>query len=104
MALSGNQRAYLKAEAHELEPLLTIGKNEIDADIYTELDNLLRTRELVKVKVLPNSQVPVKDIASDLAENCSAEVVQVIGRKIVLYKFSEDLAKKGKTKYFPAKY
>lgn len=99
MAINGNQRAYLRAEANGLDSLLHIGKEDVNENIVTELHNLLRTRELVKVTVLKTNTTPIKELANELAESTSADIVQVIGRKFVLYRFSEELAKKGKTIY-----
>ena len=49
--------------------------------------------------MLKTNTTPIKELANDLAEKTAADIVQVIGRKFVLYKFSEELAKKGKTIY-----
>ncbi len=59
MAINGNQRAYLRAEANSLDSLLHIGKEDVNENIVTELDNLLRTRELVKVTVLKTNTTPI---------------------------------------------
>ena len=99
MALTGKERAYLRSEANDLDSLLHIGKDNLNENIYQELADLLRTRELVKVTVLKTATMSTKEIANTLAEKLDADVVQVIGRKIVIYKFSEELAKKGRTKY-----
>ncbi len=99
MALTGKERAYLRSEANELDSLLHIGKDNINENIYQELADLLRTRELVKISVLKTASISPREIANTLAERLDADVVQVIGRKIVIYKFSDELAKKGRTRY-----
>lgn len=100
MALNGKERAYLRAEANGLDSEMHIGKGDITPNTYTEVADLLRTRELLKITVLRTAHISAREIADTLAKELDAAVVQVIGRKIVLYKFSEELAKKGKTKYF----
>lgn len=100
MALNSKNRDYLRKEANDLDDLLLIGKDKINENTYKELDDLLRTRELVKVSLLPNAKVKPNKVAKDLATKLDADIVQVIGRKIVFYRFSEELAKKGQTKYF----
>lgn len=97
MALNSKDRSYLRGLANNLDSIFQLGKDGIGEETYRHLDNLLRTRELIKLTVLKTCPLPVKDAAAGLAAYCSAEVVQVIGRKIVLYRFSPQLAKEGKS-------
>lgn len=99
--LSSKQRAFLRKEASNKSPELQIGKEEIKDAIYTELDNLLRTRELIKVSVLKSVDIDIYEEAQKIAEKVNADVVQVIGRKFVVYRFSKELAKKGKSIILP---
>lgn len=99
--LNSRQRAFLRKEASNKNPELQIGKEEIKETIYTELDNLLRTRELIKVSVLKTVDIDIYEEAQRIAEKVNADVVQVIGRKFVLYRFSKELAKKGKSIVLP---
>ena len=99
MALTGKQRAYLRSEANDIDAELHIGKSDIGDTIVQELEDLLRTRELVKISVLKASSLSPREVADTLANETRSDVVQVIGRKIVLYKFSEELAKKDKSRF-----
>lgn len=101
MALNSKQRSFLRSLGNNLDSIFQLGKEGIGEETYRHLDNLLRTRELVKVTVLKACQMPVREAADGLAAYCGAEVVQVIGRKIVLYRFSKDLAKEGKSIKLP---
>ena len=74
--ITTKQRAELKGMASLIQPAFQIG-------------NYLRVHELVKIKVLDNSMYTAREAAEEIAEKISAEVVQVIGSKAVLYKRNE---------------
>lgn len=97
MALNGKQRSQLRSLANPLDSVFQLGKDGISEETYRHLDNLLRKRELIKITILKSAPVSVKEAADALAAYCDAEVVQMIGRKVVLYRFSKELAKKGKS-------
>lgn len=97
MALNSKQRSKLRSMSNKLDSIFQLGKEGIGEETCRHLDNLLRTRELIKLTVLKTCPLSVRDAADGLAAYCSAEVVQVIGRKVVLYRFSPDLAKEGKS-------
>ncbi len=99
--LNSKQRAFLRKAAASKSPELHIGKEEIKDEIFQELDNLLRTRELIKVSVLKSVELDVYEMAQNIATKVNADVVQVIGRKFVLYRHSKELAKKGKSIVLP---
>lgn len=84
--LSSKQRAALRAAANPLEPVFQIGKGEIDDTLTAAVADCLAARELIKLKVLENSEYSAKEAANILAEALSADCVQVIGRKFVLFK------------------
>ncbi len=84
--LTGKQRSYLKSLAHELEPAVYIGKNELTGNTITEMDNYLKAHELVKVKVQNNTEIDIAETANRAAEALGAEFVQAIGRRFVLYR------------------
>ncbi|MCH5252154.1 MAG: ribosome assembly RNA-binding protein YhbY [Lachnospiraceae bacterium] len=86
--MTSKQRAYLKSLAMNIEPILQIGKATLTPEITKSVDEALEARELIKINVLKNCFADVKEIASVLAERTRAEVVQVIGKKIVLYRES----------------
>lgn len=84
--LTSKQRAALRGAANTLEPVFQIGKGEIDEAMITAVGDCLAARELIKVKVLENSEYSAQDAANILCEALKAESVQIIGRKFVLFK------------------
>jgi RNA-binding protein len=94
MTLTSKQRAELRAEAHHLAAVAHIGQHGITDAVLGSLDDALRTRELIKVQLVKNADVPAKDAAARLAEQLEADVVQVIGRTVSLYRFNPELPRK----------
>lgn len=88
--LTGKERSYLKKLAHNIEPTVFIGKNDLTENIKQELHIGFESRELVKVKIQESSMLKAKETANILAEELGAEFVQAIGRKFVLYRESKD--------------
>ena len=84
--ITGKQRSYLRKLGQELDPLVFIGKNDMTETVIQELDNLLTSRELVKVKIQEGSILDAEPTANALAEMLNADFVQAIGRKFVLYR------------------
>ena len=72
----------------KLEPSTQVGKNGIGETLIKQVDEQLQSHELIKIAVLKNADVDAKDVAEELAEATSSEVVQVIGSKITLYRYS----------------
>ncbi|WP_035039316.1 ribosome assembly RNA-binding protein YhbY [Catonella morbi] len=88
--MTSKQRAYLKSLAMKLDPVFNVGKASITPEFTTAIAEVLETRELIKIAVLKNCLDEPKEIAKVLAERTHSQVVQVIGKKIVLYKESKD--------------
>ena len=88
--MTGKQRSYLKSLANGLQPVVQIGKQGVTPEIVESLSEALEARELVKASVLQSCGTEPADAAEMLAGRAKAEVVQVIGRKITLYKRSKD--------------
>ena len=84
--LSGKEKRYLRSLANTMEPIVQVGKASVNDSVLFSLNEALEARELVKVKVLKNCLDEVKDVAQELAEQGNAELVQVIGRNVVLYR------------------
>ncbi|NLK99779.1 MAG: ribosome assembly RNA-binding protein YhbY [Clostridiales bacterium] len=91
--MTTKQRAYLKGLAMNLDPIYQIGKSALTPEITEGVLEALEARELIKINVLKNCLEDINAIAHTLAERTRSEVVQVIGRKIVLYKESKDKKK-----------
>lgn len=87
--MTSKQRAYLKSLAMGLDPILQIGKAAVTPEITKSVDEVLEARELIKIHVLKNCVADARDIAELLAERTRSQVVQVIGKKIILYRESK---------------
>lgn len=84
--MTSKQRAYLKGLAMNIDPVLNIGKNSVTPEMITSVTEAIDKRELIKIGVLKNCLDDPKEIANVIAERSNSQVVQVIGKKIVLYK------------------
>lgn len=88
--MTSKQRAYLKGLAMKLEPVFQIGKSGLTPEVTEAVRETFHTRELVKLAVLKNCMEDPKAIAEMVAGRTGSQVVQVIGKKIVLYKENKD--------------
>lgn len=88
--MTSKQRAYLKSLASNLEPIFQIGKSSLTPEVTEAISEAFNTRELIKVAVLKNCLDDPKEIAAVVSERTHSQVVQVIGKKIVLYKESKE--------------
>ena len=92
--MTSKQRSYLKGLAMNLDPIFQIGKSSLTPEVTQAVSEALEARELVKITVLKNCLDDGREIAAILAERTHSEVVQVIGKKIVLYKQAKDEKKR----------
>lgn len=90
MMLSSKQRAYLRGLANTIQPIFQIGKGGVTDIMVSEIDAAINARELIKITVLNNSMVDIKEVSAEIAEKLNADVVQVIGSKFVLYRESSE--------------
>jgi putative RNA-binding protein, YhbY family len=88
--LTGKQKSYLRGIAQTDKAIFQIGKDSLSDNLFTTVDNALRTRELVKISVLKTAPDDTKELAFDLARQTKSEVVQVIGRTIILYRRAKE--------------
>lgn len=86
MSLTSKQRKLLEALAHDLEPVVRIGKGGITPTLVKTVDEALQARELIKVKILDNAEVEKDEAAEDLVAGTSCQLVRTIGRVLVLYR------------------
>ncbi len=91
--MTSKQRAYLKSLASVMEPIFQIGKSSLTPEYVEAIREAFNTRELIKITVLKNCLDDPKEVAQVLGDRTGAQVVQVIGRKIVLYKPDKDKPK-----------
>ena len=89
MKLTSKQRAHLKGLAMNIDPIFQVGKSSITPEYVEAIREAFNTRELIKISVLKNCLDDPKEIAQVVAERTGSTVVQVIGKKIVLYKKSK---------------
>lgn len=84
--MTSKQRAYLKSLANELNPVFQVGKSSLTPEVTEAVTEAFNNRELLKIAVLKNCMDDPKEIASIISERTHSQVVQVIGKKIILYK------------------
>ena len=92
--MTSKQRAYLKGLAMTMDPIFQIGKSSLTPENTKSIDEALEARELIKISVLQNCLDDPKEIAAVVAERTRSQVVQVIGKKIVLYREGKKEKKK----------
>ena len=88
--MTSKQRAYLKGLAMNIDAIFQIGKSSLTPEVTNAVSEAFNTRELVKVTILKNCMDDPKELAATLAERTNSQLVQVIGRKAVLYKESKN--------------
>ena len=87
--ITSKQRAYLRSLAVNLPTIMQIGKGGIGDNLVKTVDDALEAKELIKLSVLENSDETARSAADSIAEATGADVVAVLGRKIVLYRESK---------------
>ena len=92
--MTSKQRAYLKSLAMKTEPILQLGKGGVTPENTAYVEEALAARELIKISILQNCMEDPRQMAETLAERTHSQVVQVIGRKIVLYREGKNEKKK----------
>ena len=88
--MTGKERAQLRKQANTITAIFQIGKENITEPLIEAVDAALKKRELIKLSVLETSELSAKEAAEQLAEATQAEVIQCIGRKLVLYREKEE--------------
>lgn len=88
--LTGKQKRHLRALAHNLDPIFQVGKGGVNDNLIRHVSEALERRELIKVSILNNCMEDRDEIGEAIAEGAKAELVQIIGRTVVLYKESKD--------------
>ena len=92
--MTSKQRSYLMKLASSIDPIFQIGKSSVTPELAAAVEEALEARELIKLHVLKNCFEDGRALANQLAETTYAEVVQVIGKKIVLYREARDPKKR----------
>jgi RNA-binding protein len=84
--LTSKQRAYLRGIAQSYETIFQIGKGGISDNLIMQVNDALKKRELIKLRVLDNCELTSREAADQIAEKTHSDVVQVIGSRFVLFK------------------
>jgi RNA-binding protein len=88
--LTGKQKRFLRSKAHHLDPIFQVGKGGVNDNMIKQIADVLEARELIKVSVLQNCEEDKDTVAEKLSKGARAELVQIIGSTIVLYKESRE--------------
>ena len=83
----------MKSLASKLDPIFQVGKSSLTPELTEAIGEAFHNNELIKVAVLKNCVDDPNEIAQTIAERTHSQVVQVIGKKIVLYKPDKDKPK-----------
>ncbi len=86
MQFTSKQRAYLRSIAQTTDPIFQVGKSAVSPEVVGAISEAFNTRELIKITILKNCPEDVKTAGITLAERTRSDLVEVIGRKVVLYK------------------
>ena len=87
--LTSKQRAHLRSIASTYDTIMQVGKGGVTPNIVKTISDALEARELIKLRVLENSEYTPREAAEEIADATNSEVVTVIGTKFVLYRESE---------------
>ena len=91
--MTSKQRSYLKGLAMTMDPIFQLGKSSLTPENTQAIAEALEARELININVLQNCADDPNELAQIVAERTHSQVVQVIGKKIVLYKESKNKKK-----------
>lgn len=86
--LTGKQKSYLRSQAHHLKPIFQVGKLGVNENLVDQVLDALEKRELIKVSILQNCDMDKTEVAEAFKNEADAEIVQIIGNTIILYKES----------------
>lgn len=90
--ITSKQRSYLRGLANKIDPIFQLGKGGITTNFIEQINQALEKRELIKIHVLNNvdDEKDIKEYCYEITEKTASQPVQVIGRKIVIYKESKE--------------
>jgi RNA-binding protein len=88
--LTGKQKRYLRSLANTLVPIFQVGKGGVNQNLITQVRDALEARELIKIQILNNCTEEKEEVAQQLVRGAKAELVQIIGHVIILYKESRE--------------
>ncbi|CAC96755.1 ribosome assembly RNA-binding protein YhbY [Listeria innocua] len=86
--LTATQKRFLRKEAHTIQPIFQVGKGSVSPNLIIQVKEALEARELIKISILQNCEEDKQTVAEKISTRAGADIVQVIGRTIILYKQS----------------
>ncbi|EAD5682132.1 ribosome assembly RNA-binding protein YhbY [Listeria innocua] len=86
--LTATQKRFLRKEAHTIQPIFKVGKGSVSPNLIIQVKEALEARELIKISILQNCEEDKQTVAEKISTRAGADIVQVIGRTIILYKQS----------------
>lgn len=86
--MTSKQRAYLRGLAQKIDPIFQIGKSGISDNQIEQLSNALEARELIKISFLDSIPDDKNSIAEEIASKTNSEIVQIVGKKLTLFRKS----------------
>ncbi|MBQ8298591.1 MAG: ribosome assembly RNA-binding protein YhbY [Clostridia bacterium] len=86
--ITSKQRAYLRSIAQNLEPIFQVGKNGVNDNQVAQLIDALEAREIIKITLLDSTPADKHTIADEIAKRTDSDVVQLIGKKLTIYRKS----------------
>ncbi|EFS00075.1 probable RNA-binding protein YqeI, partial [Listeria seeligeri FSL N1-067] len=81
-------KRFLRKEAHSIQPIFQVGKGSVSPNLIIQVKEALEARELIKISILQNCEEDKQTVAEKISSRTGADIVQVIGRTIILYKQS----------------
>ncbi|MCQ6266300.1 ribosome assembly RNA-binding protein YhbY [Fictibacillus sp. WQ 8-8] len=88
--LTGKQKRFLRSKANPIQPIFQVGKGGVNSNMVKQIEDALEARELIKISILQNCEESKEDVAQALVKGAKANLVQVIGNVIILYKESKE--------------
>ena len=88
--LSGKDKRYLRSLANNLKATIIIGKDGLNDNVIDSLDKSLKAHELVKISILKSCPVDIKELTLDLLASCKGELVQTLGKTLLIYRPSKE--------------
>jgi len=91
--MTSKQRASLRKTANSLDPVVYVGKEGLTGIIIQETELVLEKRELIKVQVQQGCDLTAREVADTMAKKLKAEVIAVLGKRLVLYRKARENSK-----------
>ena len=93
--MTSKERSEFRAKAHHLRPIYSIGKEGVTDEFISSVDIAIETHELIKINILQNCDLEPNEAAELLSKGTRSEVIQIVGKKITLYRKSHAKKEKG---------